>query len=66
MENAKNTSLKKLDLSDNTNVRGVCSTLVSLNLSRNGISAPFDFPLVPLELQYLNISYNKIPFYHFK
>lgn len=66
MQNCRNTSLKKLDLSDNTNVRGVCPTLYSLNLSKNGISAPFDFPLAPLELQYLNLSYNKIPFYHFK
>ena len=66
MERARNTNLKHLDLSDNTNVRGINPSLLSLNLSRNGLSSPFDTPLPPCQLQSLNISYNKIPYYLFK
>lgn len=58
--------LKHLDLSDNNSVRGISPNLLSLNLSRNNISAPFDLPLTPCLVQSLNLSYNKIPFYQFK
>lgn len=58
--------MKRIDLSDNTNVRGICPTLKSLNLSKNGITVPFDQPIVPSELEHLNLSYNKIPYYQFK
>lgn len=66
MERIRNTNLQHLDLSDNTNVRGINPSLLSLNLSRNNISSPFDVPLPPCQLQSLNISYNKIPYYLFK
>lgn len=66
LENSKNAALKVIDLSDNTNVKGISTTIKSLNLSRNNITIPFSLPLTACELQYLNLSYNKIPYYHFK
>jgi hypothetical protein len=66
MELCRGTNLKHLDISDNTNVKGICSTLLSLNLSKNGIVSPFELPLPPCQLQNLNLSYNKIPYFYFK
>lgn len=66
LESARGTSLKHIDLSDNGNVSGICPTILSLNLSHNGITSPFSFPMTSNELEYLNISSNKIPYYHFK
>lgn len=66
MEKCKNSNLQHLDLSDNTNVKGICPSLLSLNLSRNLLSMPFDLPLPSCQLQSLNLSYNKIPYYSFK
>jgi hypothetical protein len=47
-------------------VCGTCQTLTSLNLSRNSITTPFALPIPPSELTHLNLSYNKIPYYHLK
>ena len=58
--------LKHLDLSDNTAVKGISPSLISLNLAKNNISIPFELPLAPCLVQVLNLSYNKIPYYHFK
>lgn len=65
-EACKSASLKHLDLSDNSNVKGISPSLISLNLARNNITTPFDLPLTPCLLQSLNLSHNKIPYYHFK
>ena len=66
MESVKSSSLKHLDLSDNTNVRGINPTLLSLNLSKNSINTPFDLPIPPCQHQSSNLSYNKIPYFLFK
>ena len=55
-----------MDLSDNSHVKGISPSLLSLNLARNSISAPFELPMTPCLLQSLNLSYNKIPYYYFK
>lgn len=47
IESCKNTTVKHLDLSDNTNVKGNCHTLLSLNLTRNKITVPFTYPMLP-------------------
>ncbi len=47
IENCRNTTVKHLDISDNTNVKGNCHTLLSLNLTRNAITAPFSYPMFP-------------------
>ena len=66
LESCRNTSLRHIDLSDNTNVKGIAPSLLSLNLSRNSIVIPFTYPMLPNDLNYLNFSYNKIPIYQLK
>lgn len=60
LEGCRNTSIRHIDLSDNTNVKGIACNLLSLNLSRNSIVAPFTYPMSSNDLNYLNLSYNKI------
>jgi hypothetical protein len=61
IENCRNSSVKHLDLSSNTNVKGSCPTLLSLSLARNAIAVPFTYPMLPNDLQTLNLSHNRIP-----
>lgn len=66
IETCRNSNVKHLDLSDNTGVKGISPTLLSLKLSRNAITIPFSYPMLPNELHLLDLSYNKIPYSHFK
>ena len=58
--------MRHLDLSDNRGVRGLCPTLHSLNLSRNGLTDPFPGVLSATELRKLDLSHNKIGVESFK
>jgi hypothetical protein len=66
IENCRNTAIRHLDLSDNTSVKGICPSLLSLRLARNAITLPFSYPMLPNELLLLNLAHNPIPPCHFK
>lgn len=66
LESIKGSSLADIDLSDNMFVTGICATIKSMNLARNSIVKPFQFPMSVYDLKSLNLSENKISSSHFK